>query len=252
MAETMRLLGISGLAGSGKDTFASYLRLLGATNVALADPLKQIAKAVYDFTDEQLWGPSAERNKPDPRYPRNHTFHGNDLVCACCGWDGGSLVRDGSSPPPCYLTPRYVLQLLGTDWGRECYPDTWVEKCVRTARQLLTNHRARYSFKTGLYTVPESRDWDSENEVEAGRVKLVTVSDVRFRNEVLTIQKAGGKVVRVKRPGAGLGGAAGLHPSEAEQMAIPDRAFDFVVENDGTLGDLQTRALAIGKGLLAG
>ena len=50
------ILGISGLAGSGKDQFATYLGPVGAVTVALADPLKRIARDVYAFTDEQLWG----------------------------------------------------------------------------------------------------------------------------------------------------------------------------------------------------
>lgn len=238
----MKLLGISGIAGSGKDTFAKFLGPLGASNVALADPLKRIAKDVYDFTDEQLWGPSEERNKLDPRYPREHTWATS--TCSCCG-----AVRFKSAYeeiPPCFLTPRYCLQLLGTDFGRHCYGNTWVDKCLRTAKTLLADRRARYSFKTGIYERLETKDWIYEKATDDNRVKLVTVSDVRFKNEIEAIQKAGGKVVRVRRPGAGLGWAAGLHPSEAEQLAIPDSAFDFVVENDGTLEELQTKALQVG------
>jgi hypothetical protein len=222
--------------------------------VALADPLKRIARDVYAFTDTQLWGPSAERNKPDERYPREHTFPYNDMslklpaddreargramVCSCCGWNGGSLRRDGSEPPPCYLTPRYALQLLGTEWGRQCYPDTWAALCVRTAKRLLEStfedcktpgfHPLYYTPAQGLYQGNNPR-----------QVEVVTVSDVRFLNEMRVIREAGGKIVRVRRPGAGLGGSAGLHPSEAEQAGIPDEDFDFVVENTGSLADLK-------------
>lgn len=76
------IIGISGLvindegvavgtAGSGKDTLADLLRDNDKfVKIALADPLKRIARDVYDFTDEQLWGPSANRNEPDKRYPQ--------------------------------------------------------------------------------------------------------------------------------------------------------------------------------------
>lgn len=65
------IIGLSGKAGSGKDTIGA---LLVATyrfkRTALADPLKQICKDVFDFSYEQCWGPSAKRNEPDHRYPR--------------------------------------------------------------------------------------------------------------------------------------------------------------------------------------
>lgn len=231
------ILGISGVAGSGKDTFAKFLGPHGACNVALADPLKKIARDIYDFTDEQLWGPSAERNKPDKRYPREHSWDG--LTCACCGASRSTSV--GEELPPCFLTPRYALQLLGTQWGRECYPDTWAVKCVRTAKELLGSALARYDAKSGLYHLSGVPD--------AERVKLVTISDVRFKNEMRVIREAGGKILRVRRPGAGLQGSSGLHASEAEQASIPDDEFDLVIENDGTLEALQEKASALVRAL---
>jgi hypothetical protein len=197
------LLGISGLAGSGKDTVANMLiEESGFTKVSLADPLKRIARDVYAFTDEQLWGPSEFRNGPDKRYPR----------------------EDGS-----YLSPREALQKLGTEWGRECYRNTWVDLCIRTAQTLLEPASIwDYNQKDGLH----SRGF------EVG-IKGVAVPDVRFRNELAAIHGAGGKVIRVSRPGAGLGGLGGMHPSETEQASISDQEFDFVVQNTGTLEDLR-------------
>ena len=65
---------------------------------------------------------------------------------------------------------------------------------------------------------------------------------VRPINEMNAIWKAGGKVIRVKRPGAGLKGATGQHGSETEQATVSDEKFDAVIENDGTLEDLRARA----------
>jgi len=65
------IIGLLGQAGSGKDTVADFLvRDHSFVKVALADPLKRICRDVFDFTDEQLWGPSEKRNAPDKRYPR--------------------------------------------------------------------------------------------------------------------------------------------------------------------------------------
>jgi len=231
------ILGISGLAGSGKDQFATYLGPVGAVTVALADPLKRIARDVYAFTDEQLWGPSAERNKPDERYPREHSWHAS--TCTCCGQSRFATTNE--VVPPCFLTPRFALQTLGTEWGRTCFPDTWAALCVRTAKMLLDDPAIRYNQRTGLVRLGAAPRFD--------RTKIVSVSDVRFKNEMRVIREAGGKVVRIKRPGAGLKGSAGLHPSEAEQASIPDAEFDFVVENTGTLADLQAAAEDLGQRL---
>jgi hypothetical protein len=67
----------------------------------------------------------------------------------------------------------------------------------------------------------------------------VAVPDVRFKNEMAAIKEAGGLVLRISRPGAGLGGAAALHQSEVEQASIPDSAFDRVFQNTGTIDDLR-------------
>jgi hypothetical protein len=68
--------------------------------------------------------------------------------------------------------------------------------------------------------------------------QLVVVTDVRFTNEAQRVRDVGGHVWRIERPGAGLAGAAGAHPSEA--MLLADR----VVINDGTLDQLRLRLLS--------
>lgn len=61
------------------------------------------------------------------------------------------------------------------------------------------------------------------------------ITDCRFPNEAQAINRAGGLVVRVQRPG---NGPANDHPSET---ALDDYQFDGVINNDGTLEDLATR-----------
>lgn len=101
------LIGLAGRAGSGKDTVGKMIwdslpkpvRLM-----SFANPMKTLCQEVFAFTDEQLHGPSEERNKPDLRYPR---------------------------PDGTYLTPREALQKLGTEFGRACYPNIWTEMSFR-------------------------------------------------------------------------------------------------------------------------
>jgi len=196
------LIGISGLAGSGKDTAADFLvRHHGFAKVSLADPMKRACAEWFGWDQERLWGPSANRNEPDPRF-------------------GG-------------LSARKALQFLGTEIGRELYKDVWIDLGIRIARHLLLHSNCWYDSRSGIFP--------TMNPGAAG----VVIPDVRYENELAAIQQAGGKVVRVKRPGAGLGGAAGIHPSEVDQAKIPDAAFDEVIFNVGTLEDLRADVGAV-------
>ena len=214
----MNVIGVAGLAGAGKDTIAARLCAEhGFVRVALADPLKRIARDAFAFTDAQLWGPSEERNKPDARYPRDHAAR-TGVRCSCCGAD-----VDVESDAPCYLTPRYALQLLGTEWGRHCYDGVWVDYAMRVASTILNPANGMgYDPRSGLHR-------------DGLPYRGVVVSDVRFSNEALAIRRAGGKVWRVERPGAGLSGGAAQHVSE---RGIPDDLVDAEILNDGTIEEL--------------
>ena len=229
------IIGICGPAGSGKDTAGEYLvKNHGFVRVALADPLKRICKEVFNFSDEQLWGPSEMRNKPDERYPRP------DFVTvgpAFSGPGGLPMHRILPNPPGPWLTPRHALQQLGTEWGRNCYENVWVDYALRIARELLVpiddfpGDIASYDPKQGI----------EHKYLRGNRAKGVVITDVRFRNEVEAIKKAGGYVLRIERPGAGLTGAAGAHASESEMREIPDDIFDARIDNNGTLKHLYTQ-----------
>jgi hypothetical protein len=176
----MNIIGICGAAGSGKDTVADILAArYGFAKLGLADPMKKFLRELYDFTTDQLWGPSASRNAPDHRYPREHStsvYHGER--CDCCGanlWE--------QEIKQCYLTPRFALQRLGTEWGRSMHSATWISYLIRKAPYIVTEG-------TG-----------------------VAVSDIRFPNELQAIRNAGGRIWH--RPGGGLTGSAGAHASEA-------------------------------------
>lgn len=234
------IIGISGVAGVGKDTCADILvRRRSSAKVALADPLKRAARDMYAFTDEQLWGPSEARNKPDERYPREHTWVLRDAggrQCVCCGALWLPLLPYPSRRQ-CYLTPRYALQHLGTEHGRHCYPNVWIECALRVA-EVLSDGGHRYDARIGIRA-----------SITRGLAPLSVVTpDLRFKNEIDAYRAAGAKFIRVVRPGAGLAGAAGQHVSETQQDGIPNEAFDAVIFNDGTLEYLEKVVLTLVDG----
>jgi len=214
----MNIIGISGLAGSGKDTAADMiLQHKGIVKVSLADPIKRFAKEMWDFSDDQLWGQSQFRNAPDPRYE----------------------VKPGE-----FLTPRHVLQHLGTEGARAIDYDVWIRYTIRIAKTLLEAKPGEfcYSSQEGLQSYIEQYPQGEFERMEGfpEKVKVVVIPDVRFKNEIQHIRGAGGIMLRVIRPGAGLEGSFALHQSEAEMADIPDAEFDIVIKNVGTLNDLKT------------
>ncbi len=242
------LIGISGVAGSGKDTIAGFLRKHGFQSISLADPLKRICKEVYDFTDDQLWGPSAMRSTPDPRYIQSsqeaHSVitRGSEthLWCTHCQeeFEKDDQRRMRETPCVVYLTPRFALQLLGTEWGRRCYPNTWVDLAIRTTRQLLRNEGVVLGYLPSQGLFYNSRLDPNAKPLE--RAKGVAIPDVRFRNEFEAVRAAGGFLLRAVRPGAGLKDAfSSSHASEVEQCEIGNDEFDGVLQNTGSLADLE-------------
>jgi hypothetical protein len=201
-----RIIALSGVAGSGKDTVAGFLsEICETTLIAFADPLKEFCQELFDFTDDQIYGPSECRNAPDPRYVRkcDYALHQADGYepDPCCPACGGK---------PVYLTPRFALQTLGTEWGRNCCEDIWARYGVRKAIE---------AFEDGY---------------------LAVVTDCRFINEARAVREAGGEVWQIIRPGAGLKGAAGQHPSETEQTTLEFRRHvTSFVDNNGTVEDLR-------------
>ena len=69
-----------------------------------------------------------------------------------------------------------------------------------------------------------------------GWPKGIAIPDVRFKNEIAGIGHDG-SLLRVKRPGYEK--PRWDHPSETEQMEVPDEEFDYGIYNGTSLADLE-------------
>lgn len=211
----IQVLGIAGNTKSGKDTLANFLaEEFGCTVTHFADSFKNILKGVFAFSDDQLWGKS--KNVPDERYVFSGTC---PLDHAQCEWsDVDSLWHC----PTCsntyqkFLTPRFTMHTLGTEWGRTMYGSVWTEMTLRNI--LETFHKT-------------------------GNTRFV-IADLRFREEVEQVKQVGGIVVRIKRD---IPLEHAWHATEAELLTLPDSMFQSVVDNNGTLDDLKKQAHEIGS-----
>jgi hypothetical protein len=226
--------------GTGKDTVADFL-VAGETfaKIGLADPLKRFVRDVYGFTREQLWGPSSERNRIDTRYPRAQhiwipTDNLHEEVCECCGITRRPNLKYDSFPG-CFLTPRFALQKLGTEWGRHCWEDTWIHKAVDEALSLMDDPEYHmYDPEEGVVNRMEDT-YDRENAPE-GPINGVVFSDIRFKNEVQHIKASGGKIVLVYREVDKVAASAKdmAHQSENDlnEYGLDNPLWDAVVRND--------------------
>lgn len=129
------------------------------------------------------------------------------------GYDKEKPIEALSSQPGIPITPRVLMQTLGTEWGRQMIDkDIWV--------------------KAGM-----SR---AENLMESGHA--VVFDDVRFPNEATAILSAGGILVKVLRGNPDMTSRG--HPSEGN---LDDWQFDMTVYNDGDdlVEDVKQIALGI-------
>lgn len=67
----------------------------------------------------------------------------------------------------------------------------------------------------------------------------VVVADVRYRNEFDAVRQRGGFLIKVTRPGH----VAYGHVSETELLSVKDDEWDAVIENTGTVIELQQKVV---------
>ena len=166
------IIGLSGLKGSGKSTAADFLVVDGFIKMSFADPIKRML-ADIGLAWKDLYG----EGKEEP----------NDML-------------NGK-------TPRYAMQTLGTEWGRDLIsPDLWVNVVKYDILQRPTRDN-------------------------------IVIDDCRFHNEVGMILSLGGIVIYIDR-----GGESGNHASES---GIKLLHRSITLQNKSSLEDLQEAIMGI-------
>jgi len=167
------LIGIAGRARSGKDTVANFIiAAVGGYRYGLADPIRQMLVPLGIDMNDPYW-----------------KAHQEDPI------------------PALGVSPRYMMQTLGTEWGRN-----------------LVNHSLWLvlAYQRLLHSGPG-----------------MVVTDVRFENEAAWIRKHGGRIIHVTRSNA-----AAIEPHESEN-GVQVLASDLQLSNNGTLEELQAAVRSI-------
>lgn len=142
----MKSVAITGYKGSGKDTLADSLSGTH-TKMAFADPLRQVCAIVFGLTMKEMTDREL-KEKPLDRWP--------------------------------YMSPREILQKVGTECFRDHFPGVWIE-----------NMKRRVADNDGPVVIP----------------------DMRFMDEAEAAEDLGMLTVKVTRPS--LGESTDKHSSEA-------------------------------------
>lgn len=232
---------LCGKAGAGKDTVAGMIQDHYNQNdqprayaFGQAGPLKEFAELLFGFSRDQLYGPSERRNAPDSRpmaevfnvarrrlsaigpmwlqdvlgyYPK--AWQMAEKMIALRVWLDGERAqayRTGT------LTPRRILQTLGTEYGRYYLgPDTWI-----------------------IYADRKAKSYHNS-------IALAVITDGRFPNEPVAVLARGGAAWLIESAST----IETSHASENSLDGFPRASYNHVIENpkDGNLDRLRGQVL---------
>jgi len=294
------LIGISGYKGSGKDTVGSIIQylLFSKENPEVkksykewidhpsdlsetspyaikkfAEPLKEMVCILlgcsmedledHDFKEKELgeeWWIYKTRDYGDYTI---RSYKNNSLEDLHRDWKEVHLIK---------LTPRKLLQLLGTECGRDIiHPNVWVNALFSQYKPALKQGWFPAEPMDGYLGKCEICDnWvDSKNkhnrfckehnESQPDVYPNWIITDVRFPNETQAIKDRGGVIIRVNRKenlgkkdcgcGEGLCDKVGtplecsfkerIKPEKhSSETALDNWEFDHVIQNDSNIESL--------------
>jgi len=206
-----------------------------------ADKLKEIVCLLIGCTREQL---------------EDADFKNKELGKEWWYYKGrnGSLIpfnddSKRSSEDLIKLTPRLLLQLLGTECGRDIiHPNIWVNalmskyNCVHCRQNPCS---VRHKNLIGMK--PNYPNW--------------VITDLRFKNELEAVKDRGGITIRVNRKvltvkhsktGESFNLDRNAFIEHESETALDDAKFDYTIDNNGTIEELieKVREILVKEGII--
>lgn len=288
------IIGISGKINSGKDTVAAIIQYLIWKNKVEKGEKINLHYTFKDFTNSKFGG-----NTLSNWQIKKFADKLKDIVCLLIGctreqledrefkekelgeewWyyklPTGELLNYKSSKEFNFttitlikLTPRKLLQLLGTECGRQIiHPDIWVNALMSEYKGTTYTDVSSDCPRQGVYDVTET------DELIYGSIKTDypnwIITDMRFPNELKAVKDKGGITIRVNRDTEYLkciedpvyfvetyvkvnNEKIELREYEKDfirkhckptkehesETALDDAEFDYVIDNNGTIEEL--------------
>lgn len=207
---TKKIIALSGLIGSGKDTVGEILQEEGYTPISFAGVLKDITATLFGWDRAMIEGTT-----PDGREQRTVVDE----------WWADKL----GDPE---FTPRKALQVLGTDVLRNNFCDSiWLytveRKLQEVDKAVITDCRFPNELEAmsqlGAYTVRITRGQNPEWYEIAKRYNNL---DERQREQARTLSMSPDDF--------------GIHASEYSLVGVGHK---YTLDNNGSLDDLKTKVL---------
>jgi len=187
----MSLIAICGFQGSGKDTLANILIEKGYTKISFAGLLKDVVAIIFSWDRNLLEGVTEKSRKWREKVDE--------------WWSNRLNIPN--------LTPRYILQNIGTDVFRNHFhPDIWVAAIERKISNL----------------------------------QGVVITDCRFPNEIAMIKRLNGSLIHIYRGelpswfGKEEEFPKNIHDSE---ILWTKSNFDKIIDNNGDIKELKLKII---------
>ena len=237
------IIGISGKIKSGKDAIGKIIQMLAqgidsntqitdyinGTNITgfdweikkFADKLKDIVCLLINCTREELEDRDFKEKELGEEwwYYTDSLFNSTDSEQNLYSYS--KYHRQLKNDLDFYiikLTPREILQLLGTEAGREIiHPNIWVNA-------LFADYNPKFK---GV-----------EHDDLNGYYPNWIITDVRFPNEIKAIKDKGGIVIRVERDDLLRLGYLDKNAHKSETALDDYKDWDYTIKNNDTIEEL--------------
>ena len=260
------IIGINGKIQSGKDTvgkiiqyltsnyndknytFEDYLQDIKKRNdypefhkwkiKKFADKLKDMVCLLIGCTREQLedetfkntelgkewWYYQQQKKTP------NNVFAPEPLISFTqLSEDAKNILETKTNYKLTKLTPRLILQLLGTECGRNIiHPNIWVNT-------LFSDYAYKAEFETDVTS--EGNPYIKQISEKSNWI----ITDLRFFNELKAIKDKGGITIKVNRTREGFSNQKLLSKLHFSETALDNAEFDYVINNNGTIKELEEK-----------
>ena len=198
----MKLIGIVGFIGSGKDTVAKEFCKLGCVQDSFAAPLKDVCSAIFGWNREAIEGETVEsrefRETPDIYWTRK------------TGIDN--------------FTPRLALQLMGTDVMRNHFhEDIWIDSL---------EYRLRAKAEKRCVVVSDARFTNELDLIKKLGGHIIWVQRGELPQWYETARTASQNAINRKIMETRY---RDVHESEWNWAGYP---VDYIIKNNSTLEDL--------------
>lgn len=197
------IIGFAGKAASGKTTAAKHLQALLGDKIQVLPMASMLRREVENFLRQV----GAEDRVPLLYGDQQDKLTRFDIDeqsarSSCPAWDNfiSHNLDIQDQPGWTLVNIRRILQWWGTEYRRAQDPDYW------------------------------TKAWETELQAVAAGQRHILVDDVRFHNEVEVVQRNGGVLIRVERPGFN-----GANDHSSENSLDDFNGWNMILRNDGSL-----------------